>query len=176
MLVVMSVDRARGPALAFLASLTMLGCFSDSGIDDDFMDVDTPPGGCDATGSTGCPNPGSDGSELGGPCLDSEDCAGNGMCAAEFDGEVQSFTCRDTCIPAMDDARWCADDQACCAGLVCSARGYCLPPGDTEGVDESGTADTSGTAGSDSTSTASDASTGTTGASTGDAGTSSGTG
>ena len=139
--------------------VVMPACFDPgtqdaAGIDDDYMDDPPPPGDCE----TDCPtaNPGSDGASPGGPCLDSDDCAQGGICAAEFDGEVQSFTCQLSCVPLQDDAQWCADDSSCCeAGAICSARGLCLIP--EAGVDESGTGTgtdggqgTSGTGGSGS--------------------------
>jgi len=127
------------PVLA-LASLATSGCFagdvpSEGGPDDDYMDDQPPPGGC----QTDCPEPGSGGSPDGGPCLDTNDCA-SGICAAEFDGAVQTFQCQQACIPLMDEAQWCADDASCCEG-GCSPRGFCLIPTETEGLD-SGASDT----------------------------------
>lgn len=128
-------------------ALTM-GCFnatgvSDTGIDDDYMDDQPPPGDCPGTG---CPTPGTAGSPVGGPCLDTQDCASDAICVAEFDGEVQSFLCQEACVPLMDDTQWCADDQSCCEGARCSPRGFCLPPGETEGLDSGtdGQAETTG--------------------------------
>lgn len=137
--------RARWLSLGLASSFPLLGCFAGgsdgAGIDDDYMDDPPPPGDC----VTDCPEPGSDGSPVGGPCLDSDDCAGAAFCAAEFDGEVQGFTCREACIEPMDDTQWCADDQACCPGTTCTSRGFCVPAGDTEALDDSGSADGSGT-------------------------------
>jgi hypothetical protein len=142
---------------------------------DDFIDMDTPPGNCSAgTGAMPCPDPGTTGSPVGGPCLDSTDCAEGGWCVAPFnDGEVGDFTCVSECIPLMDESAWCLDASACCQeGAVCSARGLCVEGGlDDSGTAGSGTA-SDGTAsdGTASDGTASDGSSTDTGASTGTTG------
>ncbi len=123
------------------ATLLMLaGCFDATadaggdGPDDDYMDDQPPPGGC----QTSCPDTTSGGSAAGGPCLDTADCADGGVCSAVFDGDVQSFQCQVACIPLMDETQWCADDEACCDGAVCSPRGFCIPPTGSGGLDSSG--------------------------------------
>ena len=134
-----------------IAGLVAVGCFANDGavVDDDYMDDPPPPGGC----VTECPGPGSDGNPVGGPCTDSSECMEGAFCSAVFDGEVQSFLCQDQCVPLMDDDQWCADYSSCCTpGAICSSRGYCLVPGDTEGLDSgsssgSDTESASGTAG-----------------------------
>ncbi|MEM7159744.1 MAG: hypothetical protein AAF799_43285 [Myxococcota bacterium] len=158
------------------------GCFAAgtedaASLDDDYMDDPPPPGDCE----TDCPtaNPGSDGASPGGPCLDSDDCAAGGICAAEFDGEVQTFTCQLSCVPLQDDAQWCADDSSCCEdGAICSARGLCLIP--DAGLDDSGTASDTGSDGSGTDGTGGSSSGGSsgsgTGGSSGDAGGSSSSG
>ncbi|MCH9684172.1 MAG: hypothetical protein K0V04_22255 [Deltaproteobacteria bacterium] len=136
--------------IALATAFSLSACFAgddagaSGGVDDDYMDDPPPGGGC----ATECPNPGSDGSPVGGPCIDSEDCMTGAICAAEFDGEVQSFTCTNACIPLMDQSQWCSDDTSCCAaGAVCSGRGLCLPAGATGGLDSSGGEPTTGTTG-----------------------------
>lgn len=159
-----------------VAGLVAVGCFATDdaggdGYDDDYMDDPPPPGGCD----TECPSPGSDGNPAGGPCTDSTDCMTGTVCSAQFDGEVQSFECQDACVPLMDDGQWCADDSSCCTpGAICSARGFCLVPGDTEGLD-SGSDDTgSSGSGTDSGGTSEGTTdTGSSGSSSGSAGSSS---
>jgi len=120
--------------------MMLAGCFGPTadaggvGPDDDYMDDLPPPGGC----QTSCPDTTGGGSPAGGPCLDTEDCAEDGICAAQFDGDVQSFQCQVACIPLMDETQWCADDQSCCNGAMCSPRGFCLPPTESGGLDTGG--------------------------------------
>lgn len=142
--------------LTIVAAL-VCGCSAaeDAGAEtDDFIDMDTPPGNCSA-GTTGmpCPDPGTTGAPVGGPCLDSADCA-EGWCVAPFtEGEVGSFTCIAECIPLMDESMWCLDASACCEpGAVCSARGLCVEGG----LDDSGTASSGTASGTASDGTASD--------------------
>jgi hypothetical protein len=74
----------------------------------------------------------------------------------------------DTCIDALDVARWCFDHEGCCGDLRCrTADGVCAPPdlGVTTGDGTTGTtgdAGTTGTTGETTTGTT----TGTTGGST----------
>ncbi len=147
-----------------LAVTVPLGCFAGNdaagGLDDDFMDDPLPPGQCQATA---CPDP-TTGSPVGGPCLQTNDCAGDAICVADFaGGEAQAFTCQETCIPLEDDGFWCADDSACCeASAICSSRGYCVIGGVS--LDGSSSGDSTGP-GADSSSGPSTGS----GTSTGDA-------
>lgn len=122
---------------------------ASAGDTDDFIDQDVPPGNCSAGTTSDCPEPATTGSPLGGPCIDTNDCAAGNCIAPFIDGRVGDFTCVEQCIPLMDEGVWCVDDSACCdAGAVCSARGLCVIP--EGGLDDSGTAGDSGT-GSDDT-------------------------
>lgn len=71
-------------------------------------------------------------------CLSSEDCEG-GYCVAPWTGAPPRgpAECVDACVGALDLARFCIDDAACCEGLECSNDGLCeepwTPPGDGDG-------------------------------------------
>lgn len=162
-----------------VALLLGSGCaLADSGAEaatDDFIDMDTPPGNCSAgTGAEPCPDPGTTGSPEGGPCVDSQDCAGGNACVAPFDGQVGNFVCEAQCVPLEFPGAWCLDDGACCdPQAVCTTRGLCVivegqlddtagdsTSGDSTGASSSGTGEPGSTGGSSS---GTGAATGTTG-------------
>jgi hypothetical protein len=156
------------------------GAFDDdslAGDTDDFIDMDTPPGNCSAgTSAEPCPDPGTSGSPEGGPCIESQDCAGGNACIAPFaGGEVGDFICVSQCIAQADESQWCLDASACCElGAVCSARGLCV----LGGLDDSGTGDgpaSDGTTGNGTTGTDTGSSGGTTEGSGSDTGAATGT-
>ncbi|MBC8067947.1 MAG: hypothetical protein IAG13_06395 [Deltaproteobacteria bacterium] len=101
------------------------GCAEDSASADDFMDEDFPPWSCDS--DTSCTSSGASEGAPAPACQSSNECSGGEICAADFDGDIGSFSCQAVCIVTMDDAQWCADDSACCDPLAVCTRGYCLP-------------------------------------------------
>ena len=146
---------------AAFAGLLVGGCASDADFTDEMPD-DLPAGQVDTDGtstgdgSTSEGNTSSSSSEgeasttgaMSG-CQSSEDCLGNDVCVASWDAESQTHgepECSFTCIPSLDDARWCADAEACCdPDATCTARGYCVPPQDPGGADESSGGGSTGT-------------------------------
>ena len=133
-----------------------LGCDSESdsspladgpGDLSDEMPEDLPAGECRAgetdaedceTGSTSTGGSGSSSGQAGEAedpgCVSTEDCAGAGACAADWeDGVRTSFSCRFACIPTLSENAWCGDDASCCdTDAVCTGRGYCVVPEPTE--------------------------------------------
>ena len=82
----------------------------------------------------GGPDPGGPGSSEGAtPCDSTSDCGKDEICAAPYDGQgiPGDFVCMAECIEADVAELWCADDQACCAGLDCDMLGYCIDPDGT---------------------------------------------
>lgn len=63
-----------------------------------------------------------------GECQGSDACDGAGACVATFeDGQRGSFACRFACVPSLDEASWCRDDDSCCdPDASCTDRGYCV--------------------------------------------------
>ncbi|MEM6295113.1 MAG: hypothetical protein AAGA54_27830 [Myxococcota bacterium] len=145
-----------------VAFLCAAACDSDGGDLTDQMPDDLPAGQCDTEGTStgGCDTDAStstamsttgaaaDGSSsTGGPdgsCVGTDTCLGAGVCSATWDAQTQRpgpASCNFACVANFDDARWCADDDACCEpGATCTDRGYCVPGdgGDATGSSSSG--------------------------------------
>jgi len=115
--------------MVVLAALPILACNGEStttdggstGASDGGTTDGSQPSGSDSTGGDG-------GSDDGGAqsCVSTEDCLPGTYCVAPgiCDEEGCEFTCQPWC--AESDYTGCADDEACCAGLVC-VGGYCIP-------------------------------------------------
>lgn len=174
----------------FAASLLVFGGCDDATADGaaggetdvlgDDMPDDFPAGSCAETMGEDCDTEGdsagigdSSASTAGaaGDCV-VDGCVGQGVCAAPWDEaakQLGEFECRFSCIPLLDDASWCANDEACCdSGARCTDRGYCVLDGSVgstgSGTDSSGDTgtgtgsdtDTDTTSGSDTDTTGSD--------------------
>lgn len=115
------------------------------------MPEDLPAGSCEDTDTDACASS-SGTSDVGSStgagsstteaavdgCEGTEACLGEDACVADWDAGAESrgpFACRFACVPLVDEAAWCSDDDACCeASAVCTARGYCvLPESDDDG-------------------------------------------
>jgi hypothetical protein len=133
----------------------------------DYMDEDLPAGQCKETEGDVCETGGE-----GDQCGSTQDCGGDLICAAQFNGDIGRFECQDVCIPTMDETRWCMDDAACCdAAATCGPRGYCMIDGGVgETVDEA----SGGSEGAGTTTSGTDTGGGTTSAGTTSGATSSG--
>lgn len=142
----------------------VLGCDGESGDSplagpgelSDEMPEDLPAGECRAgetdaddceTGSSSTGDSGSTSGQAGAAedpgCATTEDCAGAGACAADWEeGTRTSFSCRFACIPTLNENAWCSDDASCCdTSAVCTGRGYCVvpePDEDSSGSDNVG--------------------------------------
>ncbi len=139
----------------WILALGLLGGCADSTAAEgdsfsDYMPEDLPAGGCrdterpdgeptgglescdtDATTTTtGDAAASSSGTASDDACQASEDCNGTESCAATWDAQTQTrgpLACQFACIPALDDASWCSDDEACCdVDARCTERGYCV--------------------------------------------------
>ena len=97
-----------------------VGC-GDSALTD-YMDDDVPAGTCEDTEGDACETGGA-----GDACMSTEQCGGDFVCAATFNGDIGTFECQSACIPTMDETQWCMDDAACCDDAAsCGPRGYCM--------------------------------------------------
>jgi uncharacterized membrane protein YgcG len=131
-----------------------LGCAADEGLSaDDFMDEDFPPWSCDS--DTSCTSSGASEGPAAPPCLSSTECSDGEICAADFDGDIGTFSCQALCIITMDDAQWCADDSACCDPLAVCTRGLCIASEDSSTGESSSSGGSSDGSGSDTGSTSS---------------------
>lgn len=154
-------DRITAWTVAFLtwsAGLAGAGCTSDT---------EPPPPAASTSSSTGGESSSTGTGEATGfdggqACERSEDCETDGACVAAYDpglGEPGPATCVNTCIATDDLTRWCVDDQACCAGLWCSAvDGFCVAAADDSSASGSGSGSDDG--GSESGSSSSGSSSG----------------
>jgi hypothetical protein len=63
-------------------------------------------------------------------CVSSEDCSGDDVCVAPYDGMGKAgvFECVPECMTDQMLELWCADDRACCEGFSCSNVGVCEGP------------------------------------------------
>lgn len=135
-----SRDRGGWAAAASYVIVLVGGCGDSLRSNGEYMDEDFPPLSCDTEATTtGCAT--STGEPVAA-CQVSTDCS-VGVCVADFSGDIGRFECRDACIEALDEARWCADASACCDAAAICDRGLCMPPaGSTTG--ESGETSTAG--------------------------------
>lgn len=113
----------------------------ETGVLGDDMPDDFPAGSCAETMGEDCETEGDaagigdSSSSTAGAVADcvADGCVGQGVCAAPWDEEAEElgeFECRFSCIPLVDDASWCAGDDACCdSGARCTDRGYCVLEG-----------------------------------------------
>jgi hypothetical protein len=131
----------------------LLGCAEDSLSGDDFMDEDFPPWSCDS--DTSCTSSSASEGDPAPACQSSTECSGGEICAADFDGDIGTFSCQALCITTMDDAQWCADDSACCDPLAVCTRGLCIAGGDGSTGESSSDSGSSDGSGSDTGSTSS---------------------
>lgn len=131
----------------------------------------TPPSGTSAT--TGATTSGTTGGSTTDACERSSDCESGGICVSEYlpeptggpGGDRGPAICvtLDTCIDALDLARWCFDHQGCCGDLRCRTGDGVCEPADL-GVTTGGTGSTGDGSTGDGSSSGS-----TTGGSTGEA-------
>jgi len=106
----------------------------------DYMDDDVPAGTCEDTEGDACETGGA-----GDACMSTQQCGGDFVCTATFNGDIGTFECQSACIPTMDETQWCMDDAACCDDAAsCGPRGYCMiadgvDTGIDSGTDDGGT-------------------------------------
>jgi hypothetical protein len=127
-------------------SIVLIACDSNerthAASDTEYIGEDLPAGNCGETDDDE-PCTSSSGGAAPSGCQASTECEGEEICAAGFDGEIGSFACRSTCIPDLDETRWCVDDQGCCGvDSVCQDRGYCVPSSGTDATTDGGATST----------------------------------
>ncbi|MBV1861236.1 MAG: hypothetical protein KUG77_22655 [Nannocystaceae bacterium] len=155
--------------LLVVPALLLAGCdssdstdVSDTDVFGDDMPGDFPAGSCAATMGGACETDGGssglgEGSSTAGDPADCvvDGCVGQGVCVAPWDESAEQlgeFECRFSCVPLLDDASWCANDDTCCdAQARCTDRGYCVLDGGDgstgSGGGETGTGGATGTDG-----------------------------
>jgi len=148
----------RCSSLTLTLMLMSLAACSDSALSD-YMDEDLPAGQCEDTEGEACETGGA-----GDQCNSSQDCGGDLVCGASFNGDIGTFECQAACVPTMDESMWCIDDTSCCdAAATCGPRGYCTIAGSAEtGLEETGTETGTDTGVDTSTGTGSETDAGTT--------------